>query len=75
MNLLSPTESGGAIRLQLPQAEKSTRPGQRRRSAPIAVEEVGVLGSAVTVIFDQPIILDGVPQYLTNVANAQPITD
>jgi hypothetical protein len=44
-----------------------TRP---QPTAPITVTDVAVAASVLTVTFDQPVMLNGVPAYTTNIAGA-----
>lgn len=48
------------------------RPG--KRPAPIRIVSATAAGSVLTVVFDQPVALKGVPQYGTGVAGADPVS-
>ena len=41
-------------------------------TVPIQVTSASAAGSVLTIEFDQPVILDGVPKYATDVAGAEP---
>ena len=43
-------------------------------TVPIKVTAASAVGSVLTVTFDQPVILSGVPQYATDVAGATPLS-
>jgi hypothetical protein len=48
--------------------------GVPRPVTPISAVSVAVTAEAIAFTFNQPVILDGVPQYLTDVAGALPIS-
>ncbi len=45
-----------------------------RRATPIRLISASASGSTMTYSFDQPVVLDGVPQFLTSVVGAMPIS-
>ena len=43
-------------------------------TTPIQITAASAVGSVLTITFDQPVALKGVPQYTTDVAGAEPVS-
>ncbi|MFG0328778.1 MAG: hypothetical protein ACF8PN_02660 [Phycisphaerales bacterium] len=50
------------------------RANRPQPTTPIGVSSVSAAGAVLTVVFDQPVALDGVPAYTTDVAGAVAIS-
>ena len=45
-----------------------------RKATPVRIVSASAAASVLTVVFDQPVILEGVPQYSTDVPGATPLS-
>src|SRR5688572_37317 len=52
------------------QAKRSAKRAEPKGSTPVRIESASAVGSVLTVTFDQPVILRGVPKWTTDVAGA-----
>ena len=52
-------------------AQNRVRPTQK---TPVRIVSVTAAASVLTITFDQPVILKGVPQYTTDIAGANPVS-
>ena len=56
---------------QVKRTRERVKPTQQ---TPVRVVSVSAAASVLTVVFDQPVILKGVPQYTTDIAGATPVS-
>ena len=56
---------------QVKRTRERVKPTQQ---TPVRVLSVSAAASVLTVVFDQPVILKGVPQYTTDIAGATPVS-
>jgi hypothetical protein len=45
-----------------------------RQATPVRIGSAAAVGSVLTVVFDQPVVLKGTPQYSVDVAGADPVS-
>ena len=67
----------GIIRRQIkhrPSRRKNIMANRPQPTTPITVTAAAAAGSALTVTFNQPVALKGVPQYTVDVAGADPVS-
>jgi hypothetical protein len=53
---------------------KNSQPNRPQPTTPITIASATVAGSVLTIEFNQPVSLTGVPQYTTDVAGADPVS-
>lgn len=59
--------------LKTPERRSQERTKQRRETQ-VRIVSVAAAGSVLTVVFDQPVVLKGVPQYSVDVVGATPVS-
>lgn len=61
-------------RKHTPSRRKNPQANRPQPTSPIAVISITPVGKDVSIEFDQPVSLNGVPQYTTDIAGANPVS-